>query len=216
MSFGCKGLLVLFRVGGFALAVLVEGEHQVGHLHRDARGVAALLRHARLRLLVRVGRQDGVRDGHAVVHRGPRHAARRLLGDDLEVVGLAADHAADRDQRVEVPGRRQPRQHQRHLEGAGHGDVRDVVLVDAERDEFVDAGLGERATGPLVEARLHDADPQIDAVKVGSNEVDCHGQLSRYPVTCRPKPVIEGILRGFARSFIFLTLRSRRICAPTP
>ena len=76
--------------------------------------------------------------------------------------------------------------------------------------------FGERATGPLVEARLHDADPQIDAVKIGCNEIDCHGQLSRYPVTCRPKPVIEGILRGFARSFIFFTFRSRRICAPTP
>src|SRR5512139_847166 len=96
-SLGCKGLLVLFRVGGIALAVLIEGEHQVGHFHRDAGGVAALLGHARLSLLVRVGGQDRVGDGHAVVHRGPRHAARGLLGHDLEVVRLAADDASDRD-----------------------------------------------------------------------------------------------------------------------
>src|SRR5450830_1509590 len=38
--------------------------------------------------------------------------------------------------------------------------------------------------------------------------------LARYPVTSRLKPVIDGILRGLASSFILQTFRSFRICAP--
>src|SRR5450830_89890 len=40
--------------------------------------------------------------------------------------------------------------------------------------------------------------------------------LARYPVTSRLKPVIDGILRGLASSFILQTFRSFRICAPIP
>ena len=59
------------------------------------------------------------------------NAARRLVGDDLEVVGLAADHRAERDQRVEVAGLREPLQRERRLQRAGHRDDRDVALGDA-------------------------------------------------------------------------------------
>src|SRR5512139_2859051 len=80
-SFGCK--VVLFRVGGGACTVLVEREHEVGHFDRHPGGVTALLIDARLGLLVVVGGEDRVGDRHAVVGGNARHAARRLLGDDL-------------------------------------------------------------------------------------------------------------------------------------
>ena len=58
-------------------------------------------------------------------------AARRLVGDDLEVIGLAADDRAQRDQRVEVAGLREPLQRERRLQRARHGDDGDVALGDA-------------------------------------------------------------------------------------
>ena len=49
-----------------------------------------------------------------------RDAGAALVGDQLEVVGLAADDAAERDQRVEVVAVGQRLQRHRHLERAGH------------------------------------------------------------------------------------------------
>ena len=67
-------------------------------------------------------------------------AARALVGDELEVIGLAADDAADRDQRVVVVGVGERVQGGADLERAGDGDVGDVARRDAERDQLGAAG----------------------------------------------------------------------------
>src|SRR5690606_33015586 len=78
-----------------------------GHLERDAHGLRALVEpRARLRLVVR--REDAVADGQAVLQGDVHDAPRRLVAHHLEVIGLAADHAADRRERVKATRLREP------------------------------------------------------------------------------------------------------------
>ena len=55
-----------------------------------------------------------------------------LTGDEVEVGGLAPDHAADGDDGVEAAGLGERLGHQRDLEGARHPHLLDVVVGDAD------------------------------------------------------------------------------------
>ena len=59
--------------------------------------------------------------------------------DQFEVVGLAADHGAERDQRVELLAFGQLLQRERNFQRARHGDVQHVFVGHAEAFEFFDA-----------------------------------------------------------------------------
>ena len=88
---------------------------QVGHFDRRARGFAAFFGHA----LVAPGRRcrwsaRRWRSGTPVSSCTSSDAARGFVGDDFEVIGVAAHHRAERDQRVELAGLRHFLQHQRH------------------------------------------------------------------------------------------------------
>ena len=74
--------------------------------------------------------------GEAVVERDARHRARALVGDELEVIGLAADDAADRDQRVVLVVVGEGVEGDADLERARHLHVRDVAGADAEREQL--------------------------------------------------------------------------------
>ena len=111
--------------------------------------------------------EHGVRDGDAVVERDARHRGAALVRDELEVVGLAAHDAAERDQRVPVVGLGERLQRQADLERAGHADVADVRAHHAEGVQLGETRLGERIGEGRVEARLHDADAQRAAIDRG-------------------------------------------------
>ena len=72
------------------------------------------------------------------------------MAHDLEMVGLAADHRAERDQRIEVARLRKPLQRERRLQRAGHRDHDDVVVGDA--------GLLQRAQRAGEQARRRSRD----------------------------------------------------------
>src|SRR5262245_26826674 len=76
--------------------------HQVGHLDGHARSVTALVFDTFPRLRLVVDGEDGVGHRNLVIERDARDPDAALVGDQLEVIGLAADHAADRHQRIEV------------------------------------------------------------------------------------------------------------------
>ena len=59
--------------------------------------------HAGQGLVVVFGGQHAVGDRDAGVQGDAGDAAALFVGDQLEVIGLAADHRAERDQRIEAP-----------------------------------------------------------------------------------------------------------------
>src|SRR6266850_6094260 len=83
---GAPDLLV-----GVDFAILTQRPHEVGHFDRHLGCVAALFIDACACLFLVVGGENRVGHRHAVLERHPRNAARGLVGDDLEVIGLAAD-----------------------------------------------------------------------------------------------------------------------------
>ena len=100
-----------------------------------------------------------------MIERDAAHAGTALVGDQLEVIGLAAHDAADGDEGVAVVAVGQRGERERHFERARHADVPDVLVGDAERAQLGAAGLEQRIGQLEVEARLHDADAQVVAVE---------------------------------------------------
>src|SRR4249920_2401939 len=125
-------------LGSFG-TILIQSQQQIRHLDRNSGGVAALFTDPSSCLLVVLSRDDPVGDWHAVRQRYPRRATRRFVGDDLEVVGLATDDAAQCDQRIEALARSQLGQRDRDFQRTGHRNMRDVVLVYTEHGKFGDA-----------------------------------------------------------------------------
>jgi hypothetical protein len=76
---------------------------QVGHFDGGLGAVGALGLHADFGLLVGFAGQDAVGDGHAGVELDFHDGAAGVVGNHLEVVGVAADDGAEGDQRVELP-----------------------------------------------------------------------------------------------------------------
>jgi hypothetical protein len=132
-----------------------------------------------------------------VVERDPRDACAALVGDELEVVGLAADDAAQRHQRVEVVALGQGVQRQRHLQRAGHGDVAMSRSWTPRRFQLLEAALRQLVRERGIEARLHDADAQVAPVEFSALSplsASCmvgfrfegHSLADTKPVTSRP------------------------------
>jgi hypothetical protein len=170
------------RPGASLVGVLVgvvavertERRGELRHLDRHARRVGALLGGTDLGLLVVLGGEHGVGDRDPELERDARDAGRALVRDDLEVIRLAADHAADRDQRVEFVGLREPLQRQRNLERARHRADEDVLLGHPELEQLGQARLAQRDAHGVVEARLHDAHAQALAIEFSAENLDRH------------------------------------------
>jgi hypothetical protein len=112
-------------------------------------------------------REDGVGHRDLVVEGHARDAGTALVAHQLEVVGFAADHATQSNQRVEIAAVGHGLEHDRDLQRAGHADVADVGLVDLEPLELGQAGLGELERERVIEAGPHDADAQALAGQLG-------------------------------------------------
>ena len=110
--------------------------------------------------------QNRVGDGQLVVEREARNRCAAFVGDQLEMVGFAANDAAQRDECVELIALGQRLQRAGDFKRAGHGHVRDVFGFDPEHGELAQAGLRQRAGHAFVEARLHHGDVELSAVKL--------------------------------------------------
>ena len=80
------------------------------------------------------------------------------------MVGFAANHRAEGNQRVKLFAVCQILQHQRYFQCAGHGRQRDVVVVHAQFDEFFPRHFNHGAADFVGETCLHNADAQTSAV----------------------------------------------------
>src|SRR5262249_46631755 len=90
---------------------------------------------------------------------------RGFVGDDLEVIGLAADDAAERDIAVEaapamLAGARRDRDGGGDLERAGHGHALEMRVGLLQRRG---RAVGQRGGGVRIEARLDDQDVRLVA-----------------------------------------------------
>ena len=107
--------------------------------------------------------QDRVGDRQVVVERHAAHACTGFVGHQLEVVSLAADDAAQRNQRVVLGPFGHGLQGHGHFQCTRHHDV--VDAGDTQGFELFNAGFGQGIGDVFVEARLHDADVQKLAVE---------------------------------------------------
>ena len=154
---------------------------EIGKADRRPRRVAALVAAFRigalLGLLDRLGRENAVAEREPALNRHVHQRPRRLAGDDLEMKGLAANDAAERDGAVIRPTRRlgrveSDRHPGRNLQRAGHADEIVGRAGGLER-----AGRAGEKVGAdrLVVARLDDeeaaaleARQQVAAARRGS------------------------------------------------
>ena len=111
---------------------------------------------ARLGLRRVVHREHAVQHRHAGVERHALQSLRGPVGDQAEVLGLAADHDPEREHRVEAPGVRRPRRRDRQLVAARDPGELDVVGGNALALQRVERGVDETLHERLVPARGHD------------------------------------------------------------
>ena len=102
--------------------------------------------------------EDAVAERQLSRHRQIHQPARGFHRDDLEMDGLAADDAAERDRRViglavRSRGVDRDRDRRRNLQRAGH---RDDVMGDAGRLQLGDRAFQQRVLDVVIEARLDD------------------------------------------------------------
>jgi hypothetical protein len=128
----------------------LHGEHR-------ARGVAALveLGGARPRPSLRFGidGDDAVAERKLSRHRKIHQRTRGLDGDNLEMDGVAADHATERDGGVigfsaRVGGVERDHNRRRNFQRAGHGDD---VMRDAGSLQFGERAFQQRVLDIIVE-----------------------------------------------------------------
>ena len=79
--------------------------------------------------------------------------------------GLAADHRAERHQRIHVAAGGESVERGRYLPGTGHADEHDVVAPGAANQQELARALDEALDDAAVEARRHQPEP--DAGRVG-------------------------------------------------
>ena len=93
------------------------------------------------------------------------------------MIGLAADHRAEGDERVVLAGRGELLERERHFQSAGHVADRHVFLGHAELLELLQAVAILLAPRILVEARNHNANAKASSVEVLGNFINGHRRL---------------------------------------
>src|SRR5262249_19612372 len=169
---------------------------EVRHLERGERGVAAAvaaaLAAARERLLELPAGEHAEGDRDAGRLRGARDRVGGDAADVVVVVGLAADHRPEADDRVDVQPRDREARRLRELDRAGHLDDGDVAVGDAVRAQRLERALEEARRDEVVEAAAHDGDLEAAAV-AGSAMRGCryHGNPEILPsVAANAKRII--------------------------
>src|SRR3990172_3591343 len=177
----------LSTIRGSSVGELLE---QGRHLHARHRGVptlvAVLAAGSVHRLLEGVGREHAEDDRDPGLRGGQADAVGRLLGDVVEVRGLAADHRAQADHGGVPTAGGQALRHERKLERPGDPREVEVVVPRALRAEALERSLDHLAHDDLVEARRDDREPApprllepamlshvVSPAAEGSNESRC-------------------------------------------
>ena len=193
----------------------------MGKADRRPRRIAALVAALRIGALLglrdRLGGEDAVAEREPALDRHIHQRPRRLAGDDLEMKGLAADDAAERDSAVIRPARRLRRiESDRHaggnLERAGHADevvgrargleragragkqvgADRVVIARFDDEEAAALEVRQSCGGP---ARLGHRSGlsglyqgRRQSIKAGSRRGKAHSPRAPAPVAPRPRP----------------------------
>ena len=147
---------------------------QQRHFDRRLCRLVALLLGTALGLLVGIGGQHPIADGHIQIKANAGDARRRFIANDFEVIGVTLDHATERNQRVELLGCRKRLQRQRNFQRTRHRHFGDIVGINAHFGQRL-AGAGEQlfAHG-CIEARGDNADSQSSAAEF-HERLECHG-----------------------------------------
>ena len=171
------GIIVVI-VFPFLILVQVAQQRslQIDHFDGAAGAVLALHVGAGLALFVVFGREHAVGDRNVALKAHAGNFGSRRVGDDFEVIGFAADHGTEGDERLVLVAVGHRLQRKRDFERARDEHHGDVVFGNAQNLELFEAGLKLFLAGVLVEARHHDADIHFRAVKL--TLVPFHGHLS--------------------------------------
>ena len=165
--FGVFRIVILFAVGG-------EFSRKVRHLNRHLSAGLRLALNAVLALFVVFGREDTVRHRDVVVECDAGDARRGLVRNQLEVIGLTADHGAERDQRVVFAGLRHLLQRKRDLESARHMADSNVLFRHTKALQLAEAVLILAPSCILVETGDNDANAKTLSIQVLGDFIDCH------------------------------------------
>ena len=122
-------------------------------------------------LLFGVHGEDGVGDRHAGFQLHIEDAACGFVRDHFEMVGVAAHHGAERDERIVFLGQREFLQRQRMFQRTGHVDQQYVITGHAQPQQFRFAGRQQTLADVPVEAAHDDAEfqalPLVGGVEFG-------------------------------------------------
>ena len=149
----------------------VQQVDEVGAFDGDFGGVGGFFFNAGNGLVVVFRGQDGVGNRDVVVEADTGNACAGFVGNQLEMIGFAADDDTDGDQCVILVAGGHVLQHQRHFQRAGNGGGGDVFVGDAQFFECAAADFQHFAADFVGETRLYDADAQPAAVQVRSDDV---------------------------------------------
>ena len=116
--------------------------------------------HANQGLIVIFGRENTVGDGHTRAQLYIHHGAAAVIADDFEVIGLATNDGAERDQRVKRMFFviRQSLQYERDFQGPRDATYGNVFCGDTQRMQFVDGARKQAITDILIESGNRDTD----------------------------------------------------------
>src|SRR3954454_4719378 len=140
------------------------------HRKRRTRGIPPFVEFAFARsgpgLLFRVDSDDAIAQRKGAIDGNLHQRARGLHGHDLEMNGVAADHAAQCNDRIEVVpavlgGIQRHHDRRRNLQRAGHGDdfMGRLGLL-----EFGQCAFQQRILDIVIEARLDNQNPRAGDV----------------------------------------------------
>jgi len=148
---------------------LIMAADKKSYLKSVLGGVGGFFFNARDGLLVVFGGQDGVGNRNVVVEADTGNACAGFVGNQLEMIGFAADDDADGDQCVILVAGGHVLQHQRHFQRAGHGRQCDVIICHAQFQQFFACRFHHRAAHFIGETRLHDADFETLSIQIRSD-----------------------------------------------
>ena len=188
------------------------------------------------RLLHRVGGQHAECDGHARFERDAREPGGALAGDIVEMRRLAADHGAERDQRLVAARQREFARDHGHVEGARNAHDLDLLVRRPMALERIQRAPQQRLDHEIVEPRDHQGEAQIAheelafdyssmarstlvlslAARAQYNRARAHSPPSTYSVISRSKAESPCSCFGALSTRMRFSPRSLSICAPMP
>jgi len=138
---------------------------QQRHFDGDLRCFVTFLFGAGDGLIFGVTGEHAIANRHIVIEADARDARCGFVADDLKMIGLALDDAAQCDKCIEVLSRTERLQSKRNFQRAGYGNFSNIVHVNAHVSECFFCACEQFFADRRVKARSNDADVQASATK---------------------------------------------------